>query len=168
MNLRLQKEILLYVMKKFGLFLENDEVQPGFINKLTDDKYLSNKKLVFEAEDKKKYQNNVWAITAKVEASKLKILIADIHEDIAEYTIIFQMDNLPAYALRLSAEDNDFGSIYVNAKDNKWIPASMSVQAKFLFGVEGISEIPLTWERLDDIQDVYKLLIQFMNYYERE
>jgi|ERR1700722_4238510 len=167
MNLKLQKEIIHHILQKLGLFLAGG-VQPGFVANLIDNNYLTNKKIGFENEDNKKYENPIWAATTKLEPAKVKVLIADTHEDIEEYTIIFQMDILPAYALRLSADDNDFGTLFVNVKDDKWIQASIAVQAKFLFGIEGLSEIPLTWERLDDFKDMYKLLIQFLNFYERE
>lgn len=168
MNYKLQKEIIVHVFRKFGLLLDNTGPGAGFIESLLSDKFLTEKKIAFEDEDKKKYQNNVWAGTRKLDKSKIRVLIADIHEDIEEYAIIFQMDNLPAYALRLSIDADDPGSLYVNIKDDKWVTTSIAAQARFLFGIEGLSEMPAAWERLDDYKDQYKLLVQFLNFYERE
>jgi len=171
MNLILQKEILIHIFKRFGIFLAEGETQAGFIDNLLDDAFITNKKIGFESEDKKKYSNNVWAASATANPTKLKVLVADIHEDIPEYTIIFQMDNMPAYALRLASpyvgETDDPGSAYLNAQNDKWIEASVAVQAKFLYGVEGLSELPLHWSKLDEVDDLYKILIQFLNFYER-
>jgi len=167
MNYTLQKEILKHIFKRFGILLTENETQLGFIDNLLDDKYLTDKKIGFETEDKKKYSNNIWAATATVNTTKLKILIADISEDIPEYTIMFQMDNLPAYALRLSLDEEDSGSTYTNIKNGSWVEASMTVQAKFLYGIEGLSEILLEWNKLDDFKDMYQLLIHFLNFYEK-
>jgi hypothetical protein len=167
MNYTLQKEILKHIFKRFGVFLNEKEVQTGFIDNLLDDKYLTDKKIGFETEDKKKFSNNIYAATATANTAKLKVLIADIHEDIAEYTIIFQMDNLPAYALRLSFDEDDVGSNFINIKNGSWVESSMSVQAKFLYGIEGLSEIVLQWDKLNDFRDMYQLLIHFLNFYEK-
>ena len=164
MNLVLQKEILKHIFKKFGIFIRENEIQLGFIDNLLSEKFLIDKKFEFEVGEEK-FSNNIWAASTTTGSLKMKILIADIREDIDEYTIIFQMDNLPAYASRLSIDETDSGSVFINAKENNWVEAPLSIQSKFLYGIEGLAGLPLQWNKLDDYKDIHKLLIQFLNFY---
>lgn len=163
MNNSLKKEIILHIFKSIGLF--NSDII-GFMEKLNNDKFLLNKKLAFETEDKKQVDNNIWAASAKIENSDIKIIIADITEDIREFTLILQMDNFVPCAMRISEEQDDFGSIFLNVEDNKWVSASTLLQAKSLVGFESLSGIYLQWSKLEKYMDMYKLLVGFLNFYE--
>ena len=164
MNKSLQKEIILHIFKRFRIFNDKNEIQTGFIDELLDIKFLINKKLFFEL-DGKKYQKNLWASQLKIDKSNIKILIADIQEVNPEFTLLIQMDNLPVYSLRISNDEEDYGSFYINTNE-KWIEAPILVQAKFLCGVEGLSEVLVAWEPLTDYKFMYDMLIDFLNFNE--
>lgn len=167
MNQQLKKEIIKHFFNSVGVF-SDEKIRNGLIDNLLSDKFLVDKKLAFETEDNKKYQNRIWSIASKIDNSVIKILIADTHDTIPEYTIMFQMDTLPPYALRLSIAEDDLGSMYFNPEDNKWIDANTSVQARFLSGVESLNEIFVEWKKFDEYKDLYKSLIGFLNFYEHE
>jgi hypothetical protein len=95
----------------------------------------------------------------------IKVMIADIIDEIPEYAIIMQMDNFPSIAMRLSLEDDDYGTMTFHI-ENKWIEIGTSAQARVLMGIENLSEIFAAWERMIDYKDMYSVLISFLNYVE--
>lgn len=161
MNIALQKEIVKHIFNQLGVL--EQEHRASLIESLVENKFLLDKKMVFDAEDKK-YQNNIWGGQAKIGDHTVKILIADIKEDIDEFAIMFQMDMLPIYALRLSADTEDTGSIYF-INDARWIAADIALQSKFLYGVESLASTLLDWKKLEVYMDLYKCTISFLNYY---
>jgi hypothetical protein len=168
MNLTLRKEIVLHIFRTLGIFADPILNKLSMLEKLNDDKFLIDKKIAFETEDKKQIKNNLWAAKTKIEDSEIKIIIADITEDISEFALILQMDNFMPCAMRLSLEDDDYGSMYINVQDNKWIDTSSLIQAKILVGIESLSGIFSQWEKIDKYLDMYKLLIGFLNFYEQD
>lgn len=166
MNNILKKEIITHIFKALGAYKQIPPVAHGMFEDFVDTQFLIEKKVAFEV-DNKKYQNNVWATKAQIENSSMKIMIADTHEDIPEYTVIVQMDTFPPCAIRLSEDKDDYGSVFFNVEDNKWIAASTLLQAKILVGIEELSEMLLKWENLEQYGDMYKVLIGFLNFYEQ-
>lgn len=167
MNLKLKHEIISHIFNTVGLFSDPDKMAISMIEPLNTNKFLLNKKIAFSEENGKRIENSLWAGTAKVENSVIKIIIADITEDIPEFTLIVQMDNFFPCAIRLSKEPEDLGSMYINIADNKWIDCSTTLQAKMLVGFESLTEIFLQWEKLDNYTDMYKSMIGFLNFYEQ-
>lgn len=159
-NKILQKEIISHIVKLFGVF---NEYKINIVENLIDNKFLLEKKLAFELDDGTKYQSQIWSACMKVENSQLNVMIADIKDNIAEFALIIQMDTFPAYALRLSGDTEDFGDICVNIDDNKWIDVNTAMQAKFLSGIEGLTEILVEWKKTNNYEDLYKLLVGFLN-----
>lgn len=168
MNLVLRKEIILHIFRTFGVFADPAISQLSMVEKLNINKFLIDKKIAFETEDKKQIKNDLWAAKTKIEESEIKIIIADITEDIPEFALILQMDNFMPCAMRLSLEEGDFGSMYINIEDNKWIDASTVIQAKMLVGAESLLGLYIQWEKLDKYMDIYKTLIGFLNFYEQD
>lgn len=167
MNEKLKHEIVSHIFKNVGIINDEPIMRVSMMEKLIDNKFLLDRKIAFEAEGGKRKENNMWAATAKIEEYTIKIIIADITEDIQEFALILQMDNFYPCAIRLSFDDEDFGSMYVNVTDNKWIEANTLLQAKMLVGFESLTEIYLQWSKLDNFMDVYKSLIGFLNFYEQ-
>ena len=165
MNNPLKKEIILHIFKTFGIF-STIGMQKGFIEPITNDKFLIDKKIVFETEDKKKHNQNIWAYSTKIETSVIKIMVIDITDDVAEFILTYQMDNFPPCALRLSADKDDFGSFNFLVED-KWIIANSLMQGKIFVGFESLSEIFAEWNKLSDYAELYKLTLGFLNYYEQ-
>jgi hypothetical protein len=167
MNNVLKREIILHIFKTVGVMADPELMRISMMDQLNSEKFLLDKKIAFETEEKKVKENNLWAATAKIENSSIKIIIADITEDIFEFTLILQMDTFLPCAIRLSEDPEDFGSMYVNIQENKWIEATTSLQAKMLVGFESLTEIYLQWQKLDDYMDVYKSMIGFLNFWEQ-
>lgn len=167
MNNILKKEIISHIFKCVGIF-NNENLQTNMFEKINKDKFLLDKKIAFEEENGKQKLNNLWAATAKIENSNIKIIIADITEDISEFSLILQMDTFFPCAMRLSQDKEDFGAMYVNIQDNKWINATTAIQAKMLVGFESLFEIFLQWQKPNDYMDMYKIIIDFLNYLEQE
>jgi len=169
MNLTLKHEIINHIFKTVGIFLDKEMMRISMLEPLNSDKFLLDKKLAFEAfEGGKRKENNLWAGTAKLEDSDIKIIIADITEDIPEFTLILQMDMFLPCAIRLSKDPEDLGSMHINIADNRWIEATTTLQAKMLVGFESLTEIYLQWEKLDNYTDMYKSMVGFLNFYEQD
>jgi hypothetical protein len=162
MNKHLKQEIILHIFDILGLF--SFSFQKGFIEPIKSDKFLLDKKLLFELEDGDKHQRNVWASTSKIDNTHIKIIVADINDGTQEYVLIFQMDIFPPCAMRISKDDDDFGSCFFLIENNKWIEANILMQGKMLVGFESLSEIFSEWHKLDNHDEMYKLVINFLNF----
>jgi hypothetical protein len=165
MNIVLKKEIIKHIFHIFGL-LKTQDIRPGMIANLIGNEFLINKKVAFEI-DGKKYENNIWAATAELDKSIIKIMIADICSDVPEYIALIQMNTFPPCAVRISFDIDDFGSIYFGMENNNWVDASTLLQVKILIGIEELSGLPLEWKRFDNYMDMYKILIGFLNFYDQ-
>lgn len=168
MNNSLRREIILHIFKTIGIFADKDAMQVSMMEQLNGDKFLLQKKLAFENGEGNRKENRLWSASAKIENASINVIIADITEDIQEFTLIVRMDNFFPCAMRLSKDDADFGSMFVNVDGNKWIEASTNIQAKMLVGFESLSEIYLQWNRNDVYMDMYKAMVGFLNFYEVE
>jgi hypothetical protein len=164
MNLTLQREIVLHTFRLFGIFLDQSSVgRVRPISNLLSDQFLLPKKIAFEVDDKTKYRNNIWSAVTAIENFTIKIMVADItEEDIAEYAVIIQMNDLSPYGLRLSEDKEDSGTLRVSMKDH-WVDGGVLIQAKFLVGVESLTEILTEWKKIDDYKELYTKLIMFLN-----
>jgi hypothetical protein len=160
MNISLKKEIIKHIFNNFGLF-KTPETKFALTNTLRDDSFLLDKRIIFLGEEDKKIQNKCWAVISELGKSKMKVLIADITDDIEEFAIIMKMDNFPIYALRLSSDSSDAGHLMIKT-DKKWIDTSTAIQARCLFGIEGIADTYLEWKKLIDYQELYDALIGFI------
>lgn len=168
MNQNLKHEIISHIFKTVGIFSDKNTLTTNMLEPISSIKFLLTKKLAFESsEGGKRKENDLWAASAKLESSDIKIIIADITEDISEFTLIIQMDTFLPCAMRLSQDPDDIGSMYINISDNKWVDATTTFQAKMLVGFESLTEIYLQWEKLDNYMDMYKSMVGFLNFYEQ-
>lgn len=165
MNLTLKKEIINHILKTIGL-IDDKLSYIGMFEKLNSDQFLIDKKIIFEL-DGSKIEKQVWATNCKIDENYINIIIADISDDSKEYAFIIQMDNMIPYAIRLSDDPEDFGTMLIYAENN-WIEASTMLQAKMLLCIQSLSELYMKWERIDNYKEIYKLLINFLNFQEQE
>lgn len=166
MNIKLKKEIILNIFNVMGVFRDKTNFSAStLMEPLIDKKFLLDKKLAFENEDGSKRENAIFAATTKIEGNVIKVMIADIIDNIPEYAILMQMDSFPSIALRFSMEEDDFGTIAFLV-ENQWIEVGTSAQARILMGIENLSEIFTTWEKMTDYESMYEVLINFVNYVE--
>ena len=165
MNKNLKKEIINNIFKTFGMFRKPNDNINTFFNSIISDEFVVNKKLVIETDDGKNFESKIYTAFTKVQNLTLNIIVADISNEFKEFALIIQMDNNDPCALRLSDASDDFGSMYFNL-ENHWIEASTLAQAKILVGIESLTEILAQWEKLDKYENIYKKLIDFLNFYE--
>jgi hypothetical protein len=165
MNLTLKREIIKNIFSIIGVFREKNYMGSSLLSPLNSDELLIDKKLAFETEDGEKKRGNIWAAHAKVEKSEIKLMLVDISEELAEFALIVRMDNFSACALRMSADEGDTGTMFFRIED-KWIDTSTSHQARILVGMENLTEIFLVLEKMSDYAEMYKLMIDFLNFEE--
>jgi hypothetical protein len=163
LNLLLQKEIVLHIFRSLGVFESDVFSRPSFHDLVLQEKYLLNKKLAFETEDKEKHKKDIWAVNSRIDNANIKLMVADLSDGAAEYALIIQLDNFPPYGLRLSANEDDYGTISVNVGEGDWAPADVMVQSKLLSGFESLALIFREWNKLEDFSMLYKKLILFLN-----
>lgn len=162
----LQREIIKHIFETIGVFVVSGYTNFSMIEPLVNKKFIVNKKIAFET-DGQKYENDVYCSVAYINKSIVKIIAADTHDsDVQEFVIIIQMDKFPKVAMRLSMNEDDYGSMYFNISDTNWTNSNVVLQGKILVGVEEIAGIILDWNRLDKFDDLYKSLIGFLNFEE--
>ncbi len=166
MNNTLKREIILHILKSIGVFADQNTMRISMMEKLNSDKFLLNKKLAFETEDGKAQESKLYAATAKMENSEIKIMIADISDELQEVAVIAQMDMLAPYAFRLSEDQEDFGSMHLNVSADNWIQAPVIQQAKLLVGFESLLGLFLEWEKPTEYAGLYTAMVGFLNFYE--
>jgi hypothetical protein len=162
MNKKLQKEIVKHIFETIGVFKVSGYTNFSMIEPLISDKFLISKKIAIDI-DGEKFENNIYTATARIDKSVIKIMVADTHDDISEFTVIIQMDTFPQCAMQLSLNAEDCGSMYFNTSNN-WTNSNALLQGKILVGIEEISNMILDWNRFDKYEDMYKNLIGFLNY----
>jgi hypothetical protein len=168
MNNTLKKEIITHILKTIGVIADQQTFQLSMMEKLNSNKFLLDKKLAFENEDGKSTNGNLYAATAKVENSNVNIMIADITDEIKEVALIISMDTMSACAIRISADEDDFGSMFMNIEGEHWIAAPTIQQAKTLICFESLPQLFLQWEKLEDYGSIYKSMVGFLNFYEEQ
>jgi hypothetical protein len=165
MNLTLKREIIKNIFSIIGVFREQNYMGSSLLSPLNSDELLLDKKLAFETEDGNKKRGGIWAATGKIEKNEIKMMLVDISEELPEFALIVRMDNFSACALRMSADEADFGSMLFRIEE-KWIDTSTSHQARILVGMENLTEIFLVLEKMNDYADMYKMMIDFLNFEE--
>lgn len=165
MNLTLKREIIKNILCIVGVLREKNYMGNSLLMPINNDECLIDKKLAFETEGGEKKKGSVWAAKAGVEKNEIKLMLADISVDAEEYALLVQMDAFSACAVRLSLDEDDYGSMFFRVEE-KWIDTSTSHQARILTGMENLTEIFVTWEKMENYTDMYKLLIDFLNFEE--
>lgn len=157
-NKELTNQIILHIDKLFGI---NAVVDTNILEPLTSRRFLLSKQLRIELDDGSSVTKNLWAAMGQVSNSTLKTLIADItiDNDQREYLLLFQLDDLSIYVVKMSDSEHSCLKVF---SQNIWVDLSMLLQAKFLMGMEFISENLVTWNTLKDYDVLYKHMISFL------
>jgi hypothetical protein len=162
MNESLKQEIINHIFNKFGL-LTREDVESGKREGPVSSQFLLDQKLTFEV-DGEKYDNSIWSGETKVDdGSRVQFIIADLTEEVPEYSLLLQLDSFPPYAARISLDPEDSGSLFFGI-DGKWHEASTLFQAKILVAVESLMELYVTWSKNTDGEAIYKSLIDFLKF----
>lgn len=153
MNNLLKKTIIHHIFNRFDLFT----------SKSISENLLLDQKLMFET-DEKQYVNDIWSGETTIDNSRVQFIVAELTEEIPEYALLLQLDSFPPYALRISLDNDDSGSISFKA-DGVWIEASSLIQARILVAVESlIEEIHTTWIKNNNVLTIHKELINFLKF----
>lgn len=165
MNESLRKEIVRHIFNRFGLLTKEKTYGFGSLPAILKDEFVLDKRIVFVGEAEKQYQNRVWATVCEIGGKKVQAVVADTKDDIGEFSILLRVDILPVYAMRLSEDIEDTGSMSCfieHSKHSHWIEANSVVQARCLIGIETLSDQLLDWKKMDNYKEMYDLLIGFL------
>ena len=160
MNQNLKLEIVNHIFIRFGInFSANDYLKQGFIfdNMLCDLK-------VKVAESDVIVEKSLWTAQLQVADSLMRCMICDLSDDkLNEYALVFRLDNLPLYGIRLSDDIEDFGTFKYQVSPSKWIPASTFLQATVLAGIEQLADLPTNWTSCTDhVGTLHESIIDFL------
>lgn len=158
----LSNVIVKHIFKYFGIG------NPVSIFSIQTDKFLINKEFSIELEDGEVLQKNIWGLTGKIGTSVIQAILADItvDQDQKEYVLIFQLDNLSVYALKLYDFEDKPNTAYFSHNEATWVELSTLLLAKLLVGIEQLNELFIDYQPIANYQELYQHLISFMNYEE--
>lgn len=168
MNAHLRKEIVKHVFANLGI-ISSDFVSRKLSKSLMDDEFLLRTTLIFEDENGGAIRNKVWGCQISADVQEIKILLGACSEykDIAEFAVIVQLKNAPAYGVYLVCNDKVDSealiSCTINQKD--WMECGTYLQATFLAGMEQIRDIGLSWNKCTDYESQYQLMLSFIKYH---
>lgn len=132
--------------------------------------YMLKKEISIELEDGEVLQKNIWGIEGKISNSIIRALLADItvSSDFKEYILVFQLDNLTVYALKLEEGKEAVNRAFfaINGENKSWVELSNLLLAKLLVGVEQLNELFINYQPITNYQELYQYLINFLNYEE--
>lgn len=154
--MNLSREIIKQVLADVGVLPGSNFGKSG----LTLPEFKLDKKLVVHYDDGQKAEFPLWAgigslSDTKVTGSKVKVLLADVSDDVTEFALALRVDDKPIYALRLAFDNEDPGDFLLQQGEN-WIGASMLIKAWALVGMEMIVDQGVLWEPTTDYKDLYE------------
>lgn len=152
MNNNLKKEIIKQIFSSLGINNKHHIIS------LNSNEFKIDKQLSFENEEE---TFNIFSSKTIVEGSEVKIMIANISDEVWEIALILQLDNFMPCGMRLSGDNEDAGR-FAFLHDGKWIDAATLYQGKILVGVESLFEIYSFWEINEDYDSMYNILIEFL------
>lgn len=95
--------------------------------------------------------HQIWFGKAKIGTNVMRGMTVDLTVDeIYEYALILQVNDLPVYGIRLIFGESDNGQFLIQSSKG-WTPASAVLQASALQGMETIVSFGLTWEPCLDL-----------------
>lgn len=161
----IEQVIIEYILNCFGI--SNSELQKSF--SIFDPKFKLKKQISIELDNNESISKELWASSAKINNSILKILASDIsvNSEEREYVVIFQLDELSCYALTMEIAENKICKGYYFYENNTWIPLSKLALAKLLVGIEQLQEVLINFETFDKYQELYQFFINFLNHAEQ-
>lgn len=155
-------QVIKHIFATFGTKTLNGDAFP-----LIRGEFKLDKKFSIEMEDGEILNRNVWGVSGKVGNSTIEALLADVsvETDDPEYVLIFRMDDLSIYALKLSLISDTTGG-FVACDNDQWAELSTLMLARLLVGFEQLNELLIDYKILVQYQELYKYLISFLNYEE--
>jgi hypothetical protein len=171
MNYVLMHEIVKHIFANL-VIIPSNFIDVNKTNSLRDKKFLLHESIKFETDDGKEIKNKVWACQLSAEQQELKMLLGDCtHDsDIAEYCLLVQLKNSPAYGLYLIFNDNgesDEPMIACTFDGKSWMQCNTYLQATFLAGMENLKDLGLAWNKCSDYKVQFELMLSFIEFYEQ-
>lgn len=169
MNKVLLEEIIKHIFINFGL-LKSDFIDLTKTKSLIDKDFLIEEKLTFEDTENNIIKNKVYAISLNVDNSEIKIIVGDCKiSNTKEYCLIFQLKNAPAYGLYFIDDKNNTEALMsCSIGEDTWIDCDTYLQAMFLTGSEQLKNYNIFYNKCEEYQEQYKLLISFLKYHEEK
>ena len=167
MNKDLTNQIVKHIFANLGV-LNADFVGMSSSKSLVSKEFQLSEKLAFESDSGPVY-NNVWGCQISSEQQEIKILLGDcsIEEDLAEYCLIVQLKDAPAYGLYLTLGDSLTESmIAVTINGTDWMQCYTFLQATFLAGMEQVRDMGFGWIKCHDYHDHFEMMKSFIKYHE--
>lgn len=169
MNKILKEEIVKHIFANFGI-IPSDFVDQSKSKSLMNKEFLLSETLTFE-DDSGVIHNKIWGCQISADVQEIKILLGDCssNENIAEYAILIQLKNAPAYGIYLICDNTVEAEAMISCTANKadWMECSTYLQATFLAGMEQIREIGLSWHKCNDYASQHKLLLSFIKHHSK-
>jgi len=154
----LTHEIIKHILSKLGV----DNELNKFYSSITDQAFLSDKKISFVDDAGSEIHQNLWTCKMMVDQKQFAMLFADcsINDD-KQYALVISLEGSPAYGCYFSSNDYNDSAIYCFLNES-WLISTIYVQATFLSGMEQIRELNLAWVYNDNIDDLYSKLIKLI------
>lgn len=154
--------IVKHIFKYFGVG------NPTGLFSLQSEKFLIDKEVSIELEDGEVLQKHLWGVSGKIGTSTIQAILADItiDPDEKEFILVFQLDDLSIYALKLYNLEKKLNQAYFAHNAETWVELSNLLIAKLLVGIEQLNELFIDYQPIGNYQDLYQHLISFMNYEE--
>lgn len=155
----LNREIIKKVMQNFGVLPHPNFGKAG----ISSEDLLIDKSL--KLKDDKNIVTNHKIFAGKIfsKSDIIRSMVADISEvDMSEFIVLFRMDELPIYAIRLAFDNHDYG-LFINYLENDeeetWYEADVQNKALVLAATERIAHSGILWEPCPEHDDLYEGLL---------
>jgi hypothetical protein len=135
--------------------------------------FKTDKLIDYTDEEYREKQAEVFACQTSIENDQLNIICVsfpDSYDYDTENFVIVKLGNSPAYGCYLGSIKADGemkasdGSIATEIRPGAWIPTTTFLQATFLAGMEQVKELTSKYEKAKNIEDLFKLLKEFITY----
>ena len=107
--------------------------------------------------DGQKFEFPLWAGTLDLEKSKVRVIVADITDEVPEYAMLVQLDTMPIHGLRHIFDEEDNGILLISGAQG-WVTTGMYLKARALSGMELIASYGLPWTRCNDSKNLVSVL----------
>lgn len=157
----MNKDLLDQIIKHiFSLLLI---IPSSFVNdktskSLKSNNYLLDNEIFFEDNED---GNKIWGATLSLNDAEIKLILLDCDND--EYCLLVKLTDAPVYCLYYSPNIDYISMAFIT--NNNWIICNTFLQASFLAAMEKVREFNFSWSKCSTIDEEYKLLISFINYY---
>lgn len=136
----------------------------GKVGLTTKEFYLD--KLSLSDQNDNKIFKDLYSAELKIDKdnSILNAMLLNLTDDsIYEFILVFRINSLPIYGLRLIFDNTDVG-LFLVKENNKWNNTNMFIKAQVLSGVEYITQQGLSWEPCKEDAELHTALLSLVDF----